>query len=149
MNQPVSDTIEKEIIINAPQGKVYQAISDPAQITAWFPTAIEGSLDEGESPILDFGEHGKNQIYVEAAKPHEYFAYRWIPGSKHFIGDVLAETNTLVEFFIQSVETGTKVTLKESGFASLPDDVREQKFSDNNGGWEYMLGRLKDLLAGK
>jgi uncharacterized protein YndB with AHSA1/START domain len=149
MDQSPIDSIEKEILINAPQEKVYQAITDPAQITAWFPNAIEGSLDVGERPILDFGEHGKNQIYVQDAKPYEYFAYRWLPGSKHFLGDVLSEANTLVEFFVESVESGTKVTLKETGFSSLPDDVRAQKYSDNNGGWEYMLSRLQKLLDAK
>src|SRR5437868_4369470 len=136
------DSIEKEILINASQETVYEAITNPKRITAWFPSAIEGTLNAGDSPILDFGEHGKNQIYVEYAKPYEYFAYRWIPGSKHFIGDVLSEPNTLVEFIIQPVENGTKVTLKETGFASLPAEVREQKLAENTGGWDYMLNRL-------
>lgn len=143
------DIIEKEININAAQAVVYQAIADPDKITAWFPDAIEGTLNTGDSPILDFGEHGKNQIYVESARPNEYFAYRWIPGSKHFIGDVLAQPNTLVEFFIQESETGTKVMLKESGFAQLPAQDSAQKFADNNGGWDYMLGRLNELLVSK
>jgi len=147
MSETVQDAIQKEIIINAPQQKVYEAITDPAKIVAWFPDAIEGTLKAGDSPILDFGEHGKNQIYVETATPYEYFSYRWIPGSKHFIGNVLDETNTLVEFVLEAVENGTKVTLKESGFATLPADVREQKFADNNGGWDYMLGRLNTLMA--
>lgn len=143
----LQDSIEKEIIIKAPQETVYEAITSPERITAWFPTAIEGTLNVGDRPVLDFGEHGKNQIYVESAKPHEYFAYRWVPGSKHFIGDVLTQQNTLVEFTLEAIDGGTKVTLKESGFASLPADVRDQKFSENTGGWDYMLGRLVELLG--
>lgn len=146
MDQKARDSIIKEIIINAPQDRVYKAISTPEQITTWFPEAIEGTLAVGDRPILDFGEHGKNQIFVESAKPNEYFAYRWIPGSRHFIGDVLTEKNTLVEFFIETVDNGTKVTLKESGFTELPADTRDQKFSENTGGWDYMLKRLTNLF---
>ncbi|MDB5169359.1 MAG: Aha1 domain superfamily [Candidatus Saccharibacteria bacterium] len=149
MDQSFQDSIEKVIVINAPQEKVYEAITSPERITSWFPSAIEGTLNVGDRPILDFGEHGKNQIYVESAKPHEYFAYRWIPGSRHFIGDVLSQPNTLVEFIIQEVENGTRVTLKETGFASLPAEVRDQKLAENTGGWDYMLNRLKELLASK
>jgi uncharacterized protein YndB with AHSA1/START domain len=149
MAEAPKDSIVKEILINAPQIKVYEVITSPEHITAWFPTAIEGTLNVGDRPVLDFGEHGKNQIYVESAKPYDYFAYRWVPGSRHFIGDVLGVANTLVEFTLEPVAEGTKVTLKESGFASLPADVREQKFAENSGGWEYMLNRLQVLLAGK
>jgi uncharacterized protein YndB with AHSA1/START domain len=149
MSQSVRDSIEKEIVINASQKKVYEAIADPNQITSWFPNAIEGTLNIGDRPILDFGKHGKNQIYVEDAKPYEYFAYRWIPGSNHFIGDVLSEPNTLVEFTIQEVENSTKVTLRETGFGSLPAEVRNQKLTQNTGGWEFMLNRLQKLMTGK
>ena len=147
MDNENSIKIEKEIIINASPEIVYDSIAIPENIIKWFPTAIEGNLNVGDQPILDFGEHGKNQIYVESAKPHSYFAYRWIPGSQHFIGDVLSEANTLVEFLIEPSENGSKVTLRETGFELLPSSVREQKLADNNGGWDYMLNRLKELLA--
>ena len=103
----IQDVIEKKISIQATQEQVYVAISDPNQIIKWFPDAIEGSLEAGQRPILDFGKYGKNQIYVVDAKPFSYFAYRWLPGSDHFIGDVLTVTNTLVEFFINPQNDGT------------------------------------------
>ncbi len=147
MSNIVEDIIEKEITIHAPVEQVYQAITDPEKITAWFPSAIEGNLAVGESPILDFGEHGKNQIYIVDSKPNQYFAYRWVPGSRHFIGDVLSVPNTLVEFFIAEDAAGTKVTVKESGFASLPADIMEGTFKDNSHGWEFMMGRLNKIFA--
>jgi uncharacterized protein YndB with AHSA1/START domain len=115
----------------------------------WFPNTVEGNYSIGERPILGFGEHGRNQIYIVAAKPHEYFAYRWIPGSNHFIGDVLTMPNTLVEFrIVELSDGGCEVTLTESGFAKLPTEVAEESFKQNSGGWEYMLDRLEKYFAG-
>jgi len=139
----MQDTIQREITIKASKERVYAAIADPKQMISWFPDAIEGTLEVGERPIFDFGEYGKNQIYIEAAQPHEYFAYRWIPGANHFIGDVLTRANTLVEFRLAETGGITKVTMLESGFASLPIEVAEECLNQNTGGWEYMLGRLE------
>lgn len=143
----MQDTIRREITVKAPRERVYDAIADPEQIVKWFPNAVEGSLEVGERPIMDFGEHGRNQIYVEAAQPHEYFAYRWIPGSNHFLGDVLTRPNTLVEFRLHELEGETTVTLTESGFASLPAEMIEECLEQNSSGWEYMLGRLQETFS--
>ncbi|HEY0867227.1 MAG TPA: SRPBCC family protein [Fimbriimonas sp.] len=143
------DTIEREIIIRAPVERVYNAIAEPEQIVRWFPDAIEGRLKPGERPTLDFGEYGKSSIYVEAAEPHHYFAYRWRPGSDSLDtgGDVLQQPNTLVEFRLEPVAEGTRLKLTESGFASLPAEVYEKAFKDNNEGWDYMLDRLAKYAA--
>ena len=139
----MQDTIERKIIIKAPKERVYAAISEPTQIVAWFPNAIEGELAEGEQPIFNFGEHGKTQIYVVAMQPHDYFAYRWVPGANHFIGDVLSTDTTLVEFRITESDGVSTVTLTESGFTKIPVELAKAAFEQNSGGWNLMLGRLE------
>lgn len=140
----MQDTIQREIIINALKEKVYNAISNPKEVTKWFPETLEGHYKVGEQPIFGFGEHGKNQIYITAAQPNEYFAFRWVPGANHFLGDVLKVPNTLVEFHIAEQADGTcKVTLTESGFAMLPPELMDSAFKQNSGGWEFMLSRLE------
>jgi len=146
MSTAVQDKLDKEIVLRASQERVYAALTDPEKIVNWFPDAVEGKLEPGERPVFDFGEYGKHSIFVVAADPYSYFAYRWIPGSVHvpvgFVGDVLQEPHTLVEFHLEPIPEGTKLRLVESGFSSLPADVMEQCFKDNTGGWEYMLDRL-------
>lgn len=142
----MQDTIVREISVKADKERVYKAITDPKELIRWFPDAIEGTLEVGQRPILNFGEHGKNQIYVVAAKPFDYFAYRWIPGSANYIGDVLAVPNTLVEFHIEELGDETKVIVKESGFASLKSEVAAESFKQNSGGWEYMMKRLEKVM---
>lgn len=146
----MQDAIRREITIKATKERVYRAIADPDQVTKWFPTTLEGEYKVGEQPVFGFGEHGRNRICVIAAQPYDYFAYRWVPGASHYLGDVLQVPNTLVEFRIAERADGTcVVTLTESGFASLPAELMESAFKQNSGGWDFMLGRLeKQFEAG-
>ena len=117
----MQDSITREITVNAKMDKVFAAITDPQQITQWFPDVVEGKLEVGQQPIFTFtSENHKARVYVEAIKPYSYFSYRWVPGAKGSIEDVLKVPNTLVEFSLEQLEIGTKVTVKESGFSSLP-----------------------------
>ncbi|GAB3382418.1 SRPBCC family protein [Spongiibacter taiwanensis] len=143
----MQDAIVREISINASKERIYEAISHPEQVTKWFPDTVEGDYTVGAQPVFGFGEHGKSQVYIVAARPHDYFAYRWVPGANHYLGDVLAVANTLVEFSIAPQSDGScKVTLTESGFKSLPAEWMEAAFGQNSGGWDFMLGRLEALF---
>lgn len=144
----MQDQIKREIIIQSSKERIYDAIANPEQVVKWFPSTVEGEYSPGEQPVFGFGEHGKNRIYVVEANPYEYFAYRWVPGSSHFLGDVLSVETTLVEFAIEEQSDGScKVTLMESGFASLPAEVMESSFEQNSGGWNFMLGRLEEYFT--
>ncbi len=143
----MQDVITREIVVQASKEKVYAAITDPTKIVSWFPDAIEeGSLEVGQEPVFVFngGKH-RARVLIEKALPYEYFSYRWVPGAVGSIEHVLSVPNTLVEFSIQEVSDGTKITVKESGFASLPSDVAEKCFTDNTGGWEHMMNRLEKV----
>jgi len=145
----MQDAIIREITVKASKERVYRALTDPTEIIKWFPDAVEGgTLEVGQEPIFSFeGSTHKRRVHIEAANPYDYFAYRWVPGaSGEGAGDVLSIPNTLVEFSIEEVVGGTKVTLKESGFSSLPRSEAEASFKDNNGGWDYMVERLSTLL---
>lgn len=140
----MQNTIQREITVKASKERIYEAIANPEQVTQWFPESLEGRYEVGEQPIFGFGDHGKTQICVIAAQPHEYFAYRWVPGANHFLGDVLGVPNTLVEFRIATLKDGIcKVTLTESGFDDLPTEMMEAAFKQNSGGWDFMLERLQ------
>lgn len=146
----MKNTIERKITIHASQERVYDAIANPQLVTKWFPETLEGSYEVGEQPIFGFGEHGRNQIYVAAARPHEYFAYRWVPGASHYLGDVLSVPNTLVEFRIEALRDGScEVTLTETGFADLPAELMDAAFKQNSQGWDFMLGRLGKYFGNK
>lgn len=41
-----------------------------------FAQRIEGKMEPGENVTLHFDGYGSCTVYVEAATPHSYFAYR-------------------------------------------------------------------------
>lgn len=146
----MQDIIQREIVIKATKERIFDAITNPEQVVLWFPNTVEGIYKVGEQPIFGFGEHGKNQLYIVEARPYEYFAYRWVPGSNHFVGDVLTVPNTLVELRIEELKEGScKVTLTESGFSKLPIEVAKESFKQNSDGWDFMLGRLVKYFTGE
>lgn len=144
MNTALQDTIEREITLKAPIERVYRALTD--DLTAWFPKAIEGKVAQGENCVFDFGEYGKGCVHIVATDPHTYFAYRWVPGANNFVGDVRTVPNTLVEFRLAPIDEGTRLTMIESGFASLPAEHYAKAIEDNTGGWDYELAELVKYL---
>jgi len=142
----MQDAITKEIIVKAPKERVYEAITDPQQITQWFPDAVDGTLEVGKQAIFTFEGYGNSSVLVVDAQPYDYFAYRWIPGGANIVDDLTTVQTTLVEFRLSTEGTGTKVSLTESGFASLPSDIAESSLKDNSGGWEHMMNRLGEML---
>lgn len=144
----MQNVIEKQIVIRAPQARIYEAITNPEEVVKWFPETLEGRYEVGEQPIFGFGDHGRNQLYIVEAKPHDYFAFRWVPGAAHFLGDVLSVPNTLVEFRIADLGDGScRLTLTETGFGELPAEMMASAFEQNSGGWSFMLGRLEARFA--
>ena len=144
----MQDLIQRDIEVKAPQEVVYQIIADPKLLITWFPNSINGPFEVGQQSTFDFGEDGTAQVHVVAAHPFKYFAFRWYTG-KDMVESVLGAPNTLVEFLIQATGDTTKVTVKESGFASLPTDIAEQNYTGNSSGWTYMMGRLEEQLNKK
>src|SRR5437868_14604163 len=82
----IADSIEKETVVNAPIEKVYDAVSKPEQFVKWWPDCriAKGSLTPGEVSIVDFGPcGGMCALFVVEARPHTYFAYRWVMGPEN------------------------------------------------------------------
>ncbi|MBX3119299.1 MAG: SRPBCC family protein [Fimbriimonadaceae bacterium] len=149
MNNTLQDTIEREMILNAPIGRVYHALADAKGICSWFMTAIEGKYEAGEDVVFMF--QGSTAVFrvsahIVAMDPQHYCAYRWVPGSDTIEGDLSKVATTLVEFFLTETEGGTKLRMVESGFTSLSPDYYEQAFKDNNGGWDEELPKLKAFV---
>ncbi|MFB4317037.1 SRPBCC family protein [Actinomadura sp. 21ATH] len=140
------DRIEREISIAAPVGRVWEVITEPGHVGAWFGAAGKpAELDElrpGGRMVVDHGEDGVFPMRIVAVEPPRAFSYRWAPG---FPGAEVTEDNsTLVEFTLLDEGVGTLLRIVETGFAALPAEVAARKYEDNSGGWTHMAQRVRD-----
>ena len=53
---------------------------------------------------------------------------------------------TYVEFTLEPNDSGTRLTVVESGFAQLTDDAFREAYDGNTKGWASELGELVDYL---
>jgi uncharacterized protein YndB with AHSA1/START domain len=144
----IADSIEKETVVKAPIEKVYDAVTKPEQFVKWWPDCkiAKGSLRPGEVSIIDFGScGGKCAVFVVEARPHSYFAYRWVLGPENpQVGedDPRKHSNTLVEYHFEPAGKDTRVRVVESGFASLPAEQLARCADHINEGWPIIIGML-------
>ncbi len=149
MGAALQDTIEREVLLNAPAERVFLALTQKDRLLSWFPQKIDGEFKVGSTVLFVFGEgdsEDRCSVYVDTVTPNSYFAYRWVPGSIGYVGDVLSQAHTLVEFFLEDADGKTRLKMVESGFASLPSDYYDQAVQENTSGWDYELKELQEYV---
>ncbi len=53
-----------------------------------------------------------------------------------------------MEFRLEEIPTGTRLTVVESGFAMLPDSRRATAMRENAGGWDIQTTNIKQHVEG-
>ncbi len=141
-----TDRIEKNIVLSAPQSRVWQAISNAEQFGEWFGVKIEGSFNPGSRVIGQITtpgyEHLTMELWIETVQPETHFSYRWHPYAVDPAVDYSTEPTTLVEFRLAAVDGGTELTVIESGFDGIPLERRAEAFRMNDGGW---AGQIENI----
>ena len=140
----VPDSIERELILPPPPERVWTALTRPDQLSAWFGTQATIDLRPGGEVIFRWdgstGPRGAARGVIEAVEPPHRFAFRWQPSPD-------AVEMTRVEFTLEPHPEGTRLRLVESGFASLPPELRGGCHESHTLGWQLELGELAQHLA--
>ena len=130
--------VEKRLELKAPIERVWTAITDPAELSMWFPDRVELDLRPGGGGFLDWDEHGKHQLRVELAEPPTHLVWHWMTDAGTPFDEALA---TRVEWTLTpTAGGGTILELVETGFASL------KSRQENDRGWDSELGELVAYL---
>jgi len=142
---PDNDVIQAQIFIAAPPERVFQAITDPKEQPKWWG---QKGLYRGTKCEFDLRPGGKwrsegismkgepYQVegeYLEVAPPHR-LVYTWM-------ASWTGELKTTVRWELEARGQGTQVTLRHSGFGSLPEAAR-----DHGQGWTRVLGWMQAYL---
>lgn len=157
-----TDRIEKQILLRAPQERVWRAISEAEQFGSWFGMRLSGPFAAGArltghiTPTTVDAEVAKAQephagmafdFLVERIEPMRLFSFRWHPYAVDRSVDYSKEPTTLVEFVLEPQSGGTLLTITESGFDRIPLERRAQAFKANEGGWEAQTHLIEKYLA--
>lgn len=152
MTSITSDRIEKQILLKAPQPRVWRALTDAEEFGAWFGVKLEGVFAAGkrmEGQITSPGyEHLKMDLTIEQIDAERLFSYRWHPYGIDPNIDYSAEPMTLVEFRLEAANGGTLLTVVESGFDQIPAARRAEAYRMNSGGWDAQVENIQRHVSG-
>ncbi len=139
-----TDTIERDIVIDAPADRVWSLITQAEHLGTWFgDSGADIDLRPGGALEVRWDGHQLNGT-VEAVEPFHRFAFRW-QQTDVADGIALADGNsTLVEFTLTEDAGATRVQVTESGFASLslPVEDRTSMHTAHTEGWEREIAEL-------
>jgi uncharacterized protein YndB with AHSA1/START domain len=146
-----TDRIEKTLVLRAPRARVWRALTDAEQFGTWFRAKLETGFAVGKPAtgrITYPGyEHLKFEVHVERMDAEQLFSFRWHPYAVDPAVDYAGEPWTLVEFRLEEVPEGTRLTVVESGFDKLPKQRRDEAFRMNSQGWEEQMQNIRRHVA--
>jgi uncharacterized protein YndB with AHSA1/START domain len=136
------DRIERTVEVAHPPGKVWAALTTAEGLGAWFGDEATIDLRPGGSARMRWSSGFRVEMRVERVEEPTVFGFTW-----QIYG--LPEDDprrTYVEFTLEPVGAGTRLTVVETGFAQLPEDVYRKSYDGNTQGWASELGELVDYL---
>jgi uncharacterized protein YndB with AHSA1/START domain len=141
-----TDRIEKAIVLRAPRSRVWRALTDAQEFGTWFGVKLEGPFEAGarlRGRITHPGyEHVTMGVTIVTLEPERCFSWRWHPNAVEAGVDYSTEPTTLVEFRLEEVPGGTRLTVVESGFDRIPLARRAQALEANEGGWKAQIENI-------
>ena len=136
------DRIERVVELTQPREKVWAALTTAEGLGTWFGNSATVDLRPGGSAQVMWDDGGKAQLRIERIEEPTVFGFTW-----HIYG--LPEDDprrTYVEFTLEQHGDGTRLTVVESGFAQLPDDLYSGAYGGNVEGWRSELDELVEYL---
>jgi uncharacterized protein YndB with AHSA1/START domain len=136
------DRIERTMEVAHPPAAVWAALTTADGLSAWFGNEATIDLRPGGSARMSWDNGFTVDMRVERVEEPEVFGFTWqvygLPKDD--------PRRTYVEFTLEPVGPGTRLTVVESGFAQLPPDVYAEAYDGNTKGWASELGELVSYL---
>ena len=136
------DRIERTVELAHPPGKVWAALTTAEGLGTWFGNEAAIDLRPGGAAWMRWAHGFAVDMRVERVEEPVVFGFTW-----QIYG--LPEDDprrTYVEFTLEPAGAGTRLTVVETGFAQLPEDVYRKAVDGNTQGWASELAELADYL---
>ena len=130
-------TLKRSIWINAPRERVWKAVSEPAQIAAWFAPGTSFKMENNIVSIMMDGQF-IDVAWVEVIEAPRQLTTRPLPDKK-----------TATTYLLEDENGGTRFTVIESDLEALPAEDRAKYLEQNGAAWELALANLNAYIEGK
>jgi uncharacterized protein YndB with AHSA1/START domain len=142
-----TNRIEKSTDLKAPIERVWCALTDYQEFGTWFRVKLDGpfilgKISTGHISYAGY-EHLKWEATIKQMEAPHLFALTWHPYAVDTTVDYSKETPTLVEFRLEKIPDGTRLTVVETGFDSLPPHRKPDALRMNSNGWEIQLTNIQ------
>jgi uncharacterized protein YndB with AHSA1/START domain len=136
------DRIQRVMELPHPPAKVWAAVTTAEGLGTWFGHQATIDLRPGGAASMRWDSGDTKEMTVERVEEPSVFGFSWQ------IDGLPADDprRTYVEFNLEPSGEGTRLTVVESGFAQLPDDVHRPAFEGNSRGWVLELDELIEYL---
>ena len=137
------DRIERTIELTQPPAVVWAALTTAEGLGTWFgDKGATIDLRPGGAGELTWSSGDRAELRIERVDEPTAFGFTW-----HIMGLPADDPRrTYVEFTLEPVAAGTRLTVVESGFSQLPDDVHRTAHGGNTDGWASELAELVTYL---
>ena len=136
------DRIERTIELAHPPATVWAALTTAEGLGTWFGNNATIDLRPGGEAQLTWTDGPTARLRIERVEEPAVFGYTWqiygLPDDD--------PRRTYVEFTLEPTGNGTLLTVVESGFAQLPEDIYRKAIDGNTEGWTSELGELAAYL---
>jgi len=139
---PFPDRIERSIDIAHPPARVWAALTTAEGLGTWFGNAARIDLRPGGAAEMTWTGGERASMRIERVEEPTVFGFTW--GINGLPDDDLRRT--YVEFTLTPAGAGTRLTVVETGFAQLPEELHRAAFEGNTEGWASELGELVEYL---
>jgi uncharacterized protein YndB with AHSA1/START domain len=136
------DRIERTLEVAHPPTTVWAALTTAEGLASWFGNDATIDLRPGGAARMTWDNGYAVDMRVERVEEPRVFGYTWqiygLPKDD--------PRRTYVEFTLEPVGDGTRLTVVETGFAQLPEDSYGEAYDGNTKGWASELGELVSYL---
>jgi uncharacterized protein YndB with AHSA1/START domain len=135
--------IDRTIEVDAPPERVWRALTNAAELSAWFQVKIEGDIGPDTDVWMTsvHPEHAGQRFrvrFTEMTAPRR-FVWEWHPGAVDPSIDYSREPRTTVTFTLEPSGRGTRLSVSETGFDAISLARRAKVYKDNSQGWPEVL----------
>jgi uncharacterized protein YndB with AHSA1/START domain len=140
-------SIERELHVDASPEVVFEVVSSPEHISAWWTDDADVEASPGAVGELVWGDRAEVvPITVVKAEPPRLFSFRWCypDGRVEDSADSL-----LVTFELSPSGTGTRIRFTETGFREMGWEAAKlaEQYDQHGASWDIFLPRLGEYLA--